>query len=63
MQACFMTGEFEKRLGLLNLDKTSFENVNQLFSEAGNEFPCLSCPSKDECANFKWFLKWFGLSK
>jgi len=27
------------------------------------EFPCLSCPSKDECNSFKWFLTWFGKPK
>jgi hypothetical protein len=55
-----MTEEFAKRLELLNLDKETFENVRKIIEEAGKEFPCLSCPSKDNCANFKWFIKWFG---
>jgi hypothetical protein len=32
----------------------------KLIEDAAKEFPCLSCPSKDDCSNFKWFIKWFG---
>lgn len=55
-----VANEFEKCLELLQLDKEAMEKVRKLIDEAGKEFPCLGCPSKDECANFKWYLKWFG---
>jgi hypothetical protein len=52
--------EFRKRLELLQLDRESVKKVWELIEEAGKEFPCLSCPSKGDCANFKWYLKWFA---
>jgi len=55
-----MTGEFERRIGLLNFDGDTSAKIMQLIAEAGKEFPCLKCPSKDECENFEWFLNWFG---
>ena len=54
-----MANEFEKHLELLQLNKAALEKVMQLVNEAGKEFPCLACPSKDDCTNFKWFIKWF----
>jgi hypothetical protein len=39
------------------------DRIIQVIADAGKEFPCLSCPSKDECASFAWFLKWFGTEK
>lgn len=56
----YMTNEFEKRIESLGLDKKGEEAIKKLITEAGKVFPCLSCPSKDECENFKWFVKWFG---
>lgn len=56
----FMTGEFEKQLQQLNLDKDAFNKILEVLSSAGDEFPCLACPSKDDCNSFKWFVKWFG---
>ena len=47
----------------IGLDETTQSKIEQIIAEAGNEFPCLSCPSKDECGSFKWFLKWFGTPK
>ena len=58
-----MSNEFQKRLDLLELDTATLEKIAQIIAEAGKEFPCLSCPSKDDCSNFKWFLKWFGDQK
>jgi hypothetical protein len=55
-----MTREFERRIGLLNFDGDTSVKIMQLITEAGKEFPCLKCPSKDECENFKCFLNWFG---
>lgn len=55
--------EFGKRLKTMQLHEEKLKNIEQLLYEAGNEFPCLSCPSKDECGSFKWFLKWFGTPK
>jgi hypothetical protein len=55
-----MNNEFEKRIDSLSLDKENKKVIRNLIMEAGKEFPCLKCPSKDECENFKWFVKWFG---
>ena len=55
--------EFGKRMKTIGLDETTQSKIEQIIAEAGNEFPCLSCPSKDECGSFKWFLKWFGTPK
>lgn len=55
-----MSGEFKRRIKLLGLDEQSEKKVIALIAEAGEEFPCLTCPSKDECENFKWFKKWFS---
>jgi hypothetical protein len=55
--------EFGKRLKSMRLDEATLEKIERLLGEAGGEFPCLSCPSKDECGSFKWFLKWFGTQK
>jgi len=55
-----MTSEFEKRIDLLGFDVATKQEVKNLITEAGKEFPCLNCSSKDECENFKWFIKWFG---
>jgi len=55
-----MTTEFEKRIKLFNLDNDTTSKLMALITEAGKEFPCQKCPSKDECENYKWFLKWFN---
>jgi hypothetical protein len=55
-----LTGEFRKRVALLGLDKEIEQKVFDLIKEAGAEFPCLACPSKDTCENFKWYVKWFN---
>ena len=54
------TGEFRKRIELLGFDEQTKKKVIDLFKEAGDEFPCLACPSKDTCENFKWYIKWFS---
>jgi len=38
---------------LLFLDNEDEEKIKKLIIEVGKEFPCLACPSKDECENFK----------
>lgn len=58
-----MTTEFEKQFSQLALDATIKEKISQIVAAAGKEFPCLSCPSKDECGSFAWFVKWFGAEK
>jgi hypothetical protein len=45
------------------LDEKTQNKIEQVIGEAGKEFPCLSCPSKDECNSYKWFLKWFETPK
>jgi hypothetical protein len=52
--------EFVKKLKNEGLSLEALEKVEQLIEEAGSEFPCQSCPSKDDCGSFNWFLKWFG---
>jgi hypothetical protein len=37
-----MTGEFEKQLRQLNLDKDEFDKILEVLSSAGDEFPCLA---------------------
>lgn len=54
-----MTGEFEKRIGLLNFDGDTVAKIIQLITEVAKEFPCQNCPSREECENYEWFLKWF----
>ena len=55
-----MANEFTKRLELLGLDEQTKKKVADLIMEAGAENPCLACPSKDSCENFKWYNKWFS---
>lgn len=55
-----MVSEFRKKLEQLDLKTTMIQNIEEITKVARNEFPCLSCPSNDECNTFKWFLKWFG---
>jgi len=55
--------EFGKRLKAMGLEEETLDKIELLLGEAGSEFPCLSCPSRDECVSFKWFLKWFGTPK
>ena len=54
-----MTGEFEKQLRQMKLDNQVFEKIVEMIRVAGDEFPCLSCPSNADCSNFSWFIKWF----
>ena len=55
-----LTNEFERQLKKLMLDSKTEGKINEIIDVAGREFPCLSCPSKNECENFKWYTKWFG---
>jgi hypothetical protein len=55
-----VTGEFEKQIKHMTLDYEAAEKLMGIIRTAGEEFPCVSCPSKDECGSFKWFVKWFG---
>jgi hypothetical protein len=58
-----MSTEFEKRFDDTINDSVPEQKLAEIVSEAASEFPCLSCPSKDECNSYKWFLKWFGQPK
>ena len=58
-----MVGEFRNRVELLGLDEQTKKKVIDLIMEAGEEFPCLACPSNDTCENFKWYIKWFSGEK
>ena len=55
-----MTNEFQKRIKLLTLDADTNKKIEDLIREIKKEFPCLNCPSKDECENFNWYKKWFN---
>jgi hypothetical protein len=46
---------FEKVLKSMGLDEETLGKIERLLGEAGNEFPCLSCASRGECASFKCF--------
>ena len=54
-----MSGEFENQIRKIT-DKKSAEKIIEVVNAAGQEFPCLTCPSNDECGSFQWFTKWFG---
>jgi hypothetical protein len=58
-----MPTEFEKRFNDKINDSVLEQKLAEIVSEAASEFPCQSCPSKDECNSYKWFLKWFGTPK
>ena len=50
-----MTNQFRKQIDLLGLDEENKKKVIELIEEAGREFPCLACPSKDTCVlSNKW---------
>jgi len=52
-----MSTEFERRIKeIIKNPKVEGKNI-QIISDAGSEFPCLSCSSKDDCGSFNWFIK------
>ena len=55
-----MSGKLVGQIKEIVNDKNVTEKVMRVIDTAGQEFPCLSCPSKDECKTFNWFTKWFG---
>ena len=55
-----MGRELERQIKEAVNDKNVTEQIMRAIDTAGQEFPCLSCPSKDECKTFNWFIKWFG---
>ena len=58
-----MYTEFERRIKEIIKNPKVEGKIIQIISNAGSEFPCLSCPSKDDCGSFNWFIKWFGKPK
>jgi len=54
-------GELERKIKEIVPQHKVMEKIIQLLNAAGEEFPCLSCPSKDDCGTFKWYVKWFGV--
>lgn len=52
-------GEFENQIRKMDIDETTKKEIIEIVNKAGEEFPCLSCDSKDECDNFNWYKKWF----
>ncbi|MBN1358526.1 hypothetical protein JW988_07135 [Candidatus Bathyarchaeota archaeon] len=55
-----MPAELERKIKEIIKDPKAEQKLSETISEAGTEFPCLSCPSKNECNSYIWFLKWFG---
>ena len=55
-----MENEFEKQLSVIQLDATTKSKILKIIQSAGEENPCLSCPSNTDCNSFRWFTKWFG---
>jgi len=55
-----MKNNFGIRFRKLNLNSQQLQEIEKIIKKVGDEFPCLSCPSTNECATFAWFLKWFG---
>jgi hypothetical protein len=55
-----MSGEIEKQVEEIVKERVALEKISSIIDVAGREFPCLACPSRDECGSFKWFNKWFG---
>ncbi len=54
-----LPGEFENQIRKIS-DPQAAEKIVKVINSAGEEFPCLTCPSNAECGSFKWFTKWFG---
>jgi hypothetical protein len=54
-----LSGEFENQIKKIT-EIISAEKIVEVIYAAGQEFPCFSCPSNDECGTFVWFTKWFG---
>jgi hypothetical protein len=50
-----MTGEIENSIRSIVKDKGIAQEILRVFSEAGKEFPCLNCTSREDCQSFKWF--------
>ena len=55
-----MSGELEKQIKENVKDKQTAEKLVGAVVAAGQEFPCLTCESRDECQTYLWFAKWFG---
>jgi hypothetical protein len=55
-----MKGELKNKIGTTIKDQANAEILLESVDLAAEEFPCLTCPSHDDCGTFKWYLKWFG---
>ena len=54
-----MTGQFEKQIQQMKPNSEVTEKIVKMINAAGDEFSCPACPSKSDCDNYKWFIKWF----
>jgi hypothetical protein len=54
-----MESEFKNEIEKITDNETT-KKVLSIVKAAGQEFPCLSCASREDCGSFKWFTKWFG---
>jgi hypothetical protein len=55
-----MTGELEKKVRTTIENQSIAEKLVEAVDSAAKDFPCLECPSHENCGTFKWYLKWFG---
>lgn len=55
-----MSGELENQIRETVKDQPTAEKLVENVDAAAKEFPCLTCGSRDECATYQWFMKWFG---
>jgi hypothetical protein len=55
-----MPGELENQIRNVVKDKQTADKLAESVETAGQEFPCLTCESHDECQTYQWFTKWFG---
>jgi hypothetical protein len=55
-----MSGELENHIREIIKDEPTAQKLVEVLNAAGQEFPCLTCESHDECQTYLWFAKWFG---
>jgi len=55
-----LSGEIENQITITVKDREAAQKLKETVEAAGQEFPCLTCSSHDECATYKWYTKWFG---
>jgi hypothetical protein len=52
-----MSSELQKQIEKAFSNKETRDKIMQIVDLVGKGFPYLSCPSKDDCDSFKWYIK------